>query len=34
MFDPDESVDAILYMLSRDKKVNVKRMDLVNQLEG
>lgn len=34
MFDPQLSVEAILFMLTRDKKVNVKRMDLINQLEN
>lgn len=33
MFDPQESVDAILFMLTRNPKVNVKRMDLINHLE-
>ena len=33
MFDPQESVDAIMFMLSRNKKVNVKRMDLINHLQ-
>ncbi len=33
MFSPQESVEAILFMLTRDKKVNVKRMDLINQLD-
>ncbi len=31
MFDVSESVDAILYMLTRSKSVNLKRMDLVKQ---
>ncbi|HSD98578.1 MAG TPA: SDR family oxidoreductase [Patescibacteria group bacterium] len=31
MFDPQESAEAIAFMLSRDKSVNVKRMDLVKQ---
>lgn len=34
MFNTQESVEAILFMLTRDEKVNVKRMDVVNQLEG
>ena len=33
MFDPQESVEAIIFMLTRNKKVSVKRMDLINQLE-
>jgi short-subunit dehydrogenase len=33
MFDPQESVEAIIFMLTRNKKINVKRMDLINQLE-
>ena len=33
MFDPQESAEAIIFMLTRDKKVSVKRMDLINQLE-
>ena len=34
MFDPQESADAILFMLTRNKKVAIKRIVLVNQLEG
>jgi short-subunit dehydrogenase len=30
MFDPQESVDAIVFMLTRSSKINVKRMDLIN----
>lgn len=33
MFDPQVSVEAIIFMLTRDEKVNIKRMDLINQLE-
>ena len=33
MFDPTESVDAIIFMLTRNKKVNIKRLDLINHLE-
>lgn len=33
MFDPKESVDAIMFMLTRSKKVSVKRMDLINHLQ-
>lgn len=33
MFDPQESVDAMVFMLTRNKKVNVKRLDLINHLE-
>lgn len=33
MFDPSESAEAIAFMLTRNKKVNLKRMDLINQLE-
>lgn len=32
MFDPQESVDAIIFMLTRNPKVSVKRMDLINHL--
>lgn len=32
MFDPMESVEAIIFMLTRNPKVNVKRMDLINHL--
>lgn len=34
MFDPQESVDAMIFMLTRNKKVNVKRMDLLNHLQA
>ncbi|PIP53267.1 hypothetical protein COX08_01910 [Candidatus Beckwithbacteria bacterium CG23_combo_of_CG06-09_8_20_14_all_34_8] len=34
MFDPQESVEAILFMLTRDKKINIKRMDLINHLQA
>ena len=33
MFDPQESVEAIMFMLTRDPKLNVKRMDLINHLQ-
>ena len=33
MFDPQESVEAILFMLTRDPKLNIKRMDLINHLQ-
>lgn len=33
MFDTQESVEAIIFMLTRNPKVSVKRMDLINQLE-
>jgi short-subunit dehydrogenase len=33
MFKKEESVDSIVFMLTRNKKVNVKRLDIVNQLE-
>ncbi|MBL8014578.1 MAG: SDR family oxidoreductase [Candidatus Doudnabacteria bacterium] len=33
MFPPQESVEAILFMLTRNPKVSVKRMDFINQLE-
>lgn len=33
MFDPQESVEAITFMLTRDPKVNIKRMDLINHLQ-
>ncbi len=33
MFDPQESVEAITFMLTRDKKINVKRMDLINHMQ-
>lgn len=32
MFDPMESVEAIMFMLTRNKKINVKRLDLINHL--
>lgn len=34
MFNVQQSVEAMLFMLTRDKKVTIKRMDLINQLEG
>jgi len=33
MFDVMESVEAMIFMLTRNKKINIKRMDLINQLE-
>lgn len=33
MFDVMESVEAMIFMLTRDKKICIKRMDLVNHLE-
>ncbi|MBN1618838.1 SDR family NAD(P)-dependent oxidoreductase [Candidatus Dojkabacteria bacterium] len=33
MFDPQESVDAMIFMLTRNPKVNVKRLDLINHLQ-
>lgn len=33
MFDPKESAETIIFMLTRDPKVNVKRMDLINHLQ-
>lgn len=33
MFDPQESVDAMVFMLTRNKKVNIKRLDLINHLQ-
>lgn len=33
MFDPQESVDAMIFMLTRNKKINVKRLDLINHIE-
>jgi meso-butanediol dehydrogenase/(S,S)-butanediol dehydrogenase/diacetyl reductase len=33
MFNPQESVDAILFALKQDKKVSIKRMDLINQMD-
>ena len=33
MFDPQESVEAIIFMLTRDPKLNIKRMDLINHLQ-
>jgi 3-oxoacyl-[acyl-carrier protein] reductase len=32
MFDPIESAEAIIFMLTRNPKVNVKRMDLINHM--
>lgn len=34
MFDTMESVEAIIFMLTRNKKVSVKRMDFINHLQG
>lgn len=34
MFAVQESVDAIIFMLTRNPKVSIKRMDLVNQTLG
>lgn len=34
MFDPQESVEAIIFMLTRDSKINIKRMDLINHTQG
>ncbi|HRI05574.1 MAG TPA: SDR family NAD(P)-dependent oxidoreductase [Candidatus Dojkabacteria bacterium] len=34
MFDSKESVEAIIFMLTRNPKVSVKRMDLINHLQG
>ncbi len=34
MFDPEESVEAIIFMLTRNPKINVKRMDLINHIQG
>jgi 3-oxoacyl-[acyl-carrier protein] reductase len=33
MFDVQEAVDTIVFMLTRNKKVNIKRLDLINHLE-
>ncbi len=33
MFDPQETVDAIIFMLTRNEKVNIKRLDILNHLE-
>lgn len=33
MFDPIESVESIMFMLTRNPKVSVKRMDLINHLQ-
>ncbi|MFH2019497.1 MAG: SDR family oxidoreductase [bacterium] len=33
MFDPQESVEAIIFMLTRPQKLNLKRMDLINHLQ-
>lgn len=33
MFDPQESVEAIIFMLTRNPKVSLKRMDLINHLQ-
>ena len=33
MFNPIESVEAIIFMLTRNPKVNIKRMDLINHLQ-
>lgn len=34
MFNPSETVDAIIFMLSRNKKVNLKRIDIFNHIQG
>jgi short-subunit dehydrogenase len=33
MFDPQESVEAIVFMLTRAPKINIKRLDLINHLQ-
>ncbi len=33
MFDVSESVEAMIFMLTRNKKINIKRMDLINHLQ-
>lgn len=33
MFDPKEAADAVIFMLTRNPKVNIKRLDLINHLE-
>ena len=33
MFDPQESVEAMIFMLTRNPKINIKRMDLINHLQ-
>ncbi|KKQ51790.1 hypothetical protein A2865_03260 [Candidatus Woesebacteria bacterium RIFCSPHIGHO2_01_FULL_39_17] len=33
MFDTKESVEAIIFMLTRNPKVNIKRLDLINHLQ-
>jgi short-subunit dehydrogenase len=33
MFDPKESVEAMIFMLTRNPKINIKRMDLINHLQ-
>lgn len=33
MFDVMESVEAMIFMLTRNKKISIKRLDLINQLE-
>lgn len=33
MFDPQESVEAIIFMLTRNPKISLKRMDLINHLQ-
>lgn len=33
MFDVMESVEAIIFMLTRNKKISIKRMDLINHLQ-
>jgi short-subunit dehydrogenase len=32
MFDPMESVEAIIFMLTRNQKVNIKRLDLITHM--
>lgn len=33
MFDPQESADAMIFMLTRNEKINIKRLDLINHLQ-
>lgn len=33
MFNPQESVEAIMFMITRSEKVNIKRLDLINHLQ-
>ncbi len=33
MFNPQETIDAVVFMLTRNFKVNIKRLDIINHLQ-